>query len=118
MTVVLPATLEDVERATCLYFSISADALHTGRRQSEAYARGVFCTVVRQSTRLSYPEIGEYVGMTGAGVCHNVQKIERIASADVPTRSDIVSIRRILMGEDVAPAGRGHVASERERDVA
>lgn len=113
MTVVLPATLEDVEIAVHQYFRTTPADLRHGRRQSQVYARHVFYYVARQKTRFSMSEIGDHVGTTTASVSHSITKLEARRS-DTVLRADIFGVGAIVDGDEVIPAGRGHVASLRE----
>lgn len=113
MPVVLPATLEDIEAAIHCYFRTTATDIRHGRRQSQVYARHVFFYVARQKTRYSMSEIGDHVGATTASVSHAISKLEA-RMHDATVRSDVLAVGAIVDGDEIIPAGRGHVASIRE----
>lgn len=117
MAVVLPATLDEIEAAVCTYFRVTAADLRHGRRQSQTYARHVFYYVARLRTRFSLAEIGDQFGMAEAGVSKSIIRMEQRLH-DAIIRADIAAVGQIVDGEAVESAGRGHVSSLRERDVA
>lgn len=116
MTVVLPATLEDVERAVSVYFSLDADALRGSRRgrQSITTARAVFYYMARQRTRTGVRDAADHLGFTHAAASEAVTRLSRRIRSDETLRSDVEAIGRILDGEPVQAAGVGHILSDYE----
>ena len=72
-------TLGDIETVVAAYFGITPADLHSSRRtHTVSLARAVAMYLARRHTRMSYPEIGRFMGKNHSSVVLAVQKMEKL----------------------------------------
>jgi len=72
-------TVGDIETAVGAYFGITPADIHSTRRtRTVSVARMVAMFLARRHTRMSFPEIGRFMGKTHSSVILAVQRMERI----------------------------------------
>lgn len=76
-------TLGDIEATVAAYFGITPADIHSSRRvKTVTVARMVAMCLARRHTRMSYPEIGRFMGKNHSSVILAVQRMEKLLSAD------------------------------------
>jgi chromosomal replication initiator protein len=76
-------TLGDIEAAVGAYFGITSADMHSSRRvKTVSTARMVAMYLARCHTRMSYPEIGRFMGKNHSSVILAVQRMEKLLAAD------------------------------------
>jgi chromosomal replication initiator protein len=72
-------TLGDIEAAVAAYFGITPADIHSSRRtKTVSVARMVAMFLARRHTRMSYPEIGKFMGKNHSSAVLAVQRMESI----------------------------------------
>jgi len=72
-------TLGDIEAVTAAYFGITPADLHSTRRtKTVSAARMIAVFLARRHTRMSYPEIGRFMGKNHSSVVLAVQRMEAL----------------------------------------
>jgi chromosomal replication initiator protein len=72
-------TLGDIEAVVAAYFGITPADIHSSRRtRTVSTARMVAMFLARRHTRMSYPEIGQFMGKNHSSVVLAVQRMERL----------------------------------------
>jgi chromosomal replication initiator protein len=72
-------TLGDIEAVVAAFFGITPADIHSSRRvRTVSVARMVAMFLARRHTRMSYPEIGRFMGKNHSSVVLAVQKMERM----------------------------------------
>lgn len=76
-------TLGDIEAATAAFFGITPADLHSSRRtRTVSAARMVAMFLARRHTRMSFPEIGKYMGKNHSSAVLAVQRMEELLADD------------------------------------
>lgn len=93
--------LSDIEAAVGARFGVTPPQMHSARRsRTIALARNLVMYFARQHTRLSYPEIGRFMGKDHTTVLHACRRIQSLLAADAEVRWD-------------GPAGREQASARR-----
>ncbi len=72
-------TLGDIEAVVATYFGITPADIHSSRRtRTVSVARMVAMFLARRHTRMSYPEVGRFMGKNHSSVVLAVQRMERL----------------------------------------
>ncbi len=72
-------TLGDIESTVATYFGITPADIHSSRRtRTVSVARMVAMFLARRHTRMSYPEIGQFMGKNHSSVILAVQRLEKL----------------------------------------
>ena len=78
-------TLGDIEAVVSTFFGITAAEMHSTRRtHGVSLARAVAMYLARRHTRMSYPEIGRFMGKNHSSAVLAVQRLEKLAVANAP----------------------------------
>ena len=76
-------TLGDIEAVVATYFGITPADMHSSRRtRTVSAARMIAMFLARRHTRMSYPEIGRYMGKNHSSVVLAVQRMEKRLAQD------------------------------------
>ena len=76
-------TLSDIETAVAAYFGITpADVRSSRRTRTVSVARMICMFLARRHTRMSYPEIGKYMGKNHSSAIQAVQKLQAALDTD------------------------------------
>jgi chromosomal replication initiator protein len=76
-------TMSDIESAVGAFFGLSPADLHSSRRtRTISLARRLAAFFARRHTRMSYPEVGRFLGKNHSSVVLAVQQMEKSLSAD------------------------------------
>ena len=76
-------TLGDIEAAVGAYFGITPADLHSSRRvKTVSTARMVAMYLARRHTRMSFPEIGRFMGKNHSSVVLAVQRMEKLLAGE------------------------------------
>ncbi len=71
-------TLGDIETVVAVFFGITPADLHSSRRtHTVSLARAVAMYLARRHTRMSFPEIGRFMGKNHSSVVLAVQRVQR-----------------------------------------
>jgi len=71
-------TLGDIEAATAAFFGITPADIHSSRRtRTVSVARMIAMYLARRHTRMSFPEIGRFMGKNHSSVVLAVQRLEK-----------------------------------------
>ena len=71
-------TLGDIENVVAVFFGITPADIHSKRRtHTVSLARGITMYLARRHTRMSFPEIGQFLGKNHSSAVLAVQKLER-----------------------------------------
>jgi chromosomal replication initiator protein len=96
-------TLGDIERIVAAYFGITPADIHSSRRtRTVALARMLAMSLARRHTRMSYPEIGRFMGKNHSSAVLAVQRLEKLLAEDqdvswmTPTGSRSAKARQLL----------------------
>jgi len=74
-------TMGDIESATATYFGITPADMHSSRRtKTVSAARMTAMYLARRHTRMSFPEIGRFMGKNHSSAVLAVQRMERLLS--------------------------------------
>jgi len=72
-------TLGDIETVVASFFGITPADLHSSRRtHTVSLARAIAMHLARRHTRMSYPEIGRFMGKNHSSVVLAVQRVEKM----------------------------------------
>lgn len=75
-------TLGDIEAVVAAYFGITPADIHSSRRtRTVSLARMIAMFLARRHTRMSYPEIGRFMGKNHSSAVLAVQKLEGLLAA-------------------------------------
>ncbi len=75
-------TLGDIEAVVTTYFGITPADIHSSRRtRTVSVARMIAMFLARRRTRMSYPEIGRFMGKNHSSVVLAVQRMEKCLAA-------------------------------------
>jgi chromosomal replication initiator protein len=75
-------TLSDIEAVVAAYFGITPADIHSSRRtRTVSLARTIAMFLARRHTRMSYPEIGRFMGKNHSSAVLAVQRMERALGA-------------------------------------
>ncbi|MFP4104559.1 MAG: chromosomal replication initiator protein DnaA [Phycisphaerae bacterium] len=75
-------TLGDIESVVAAYFGITPADIHSSRRtRTVSVARMVSMFLARRHTRMSYPEIGKFMGKNHSSVVLAVQRMDKALAA-------------------------------------
>ncbi len=75
-------TVGDIEAVVATYFGITPADIHSSRRtRTVSTARMVAMFLARRHTRMSYPEIGQFMGKNHSSVVLAVQRMERLLAS-------------------------------------
>ncbi len=76
-------TVGDIEAAVATYFGITPADIHSSRRtRTVSVARMIAMFLARRHTRMSFPEIGRFMGKNHSSVVLAVQRMEKLLSDD------------------------------------
>jgi len=80
-------TLGDIETVVAAFFGITPADIHSSRRtRTVSLARSIAMFLARRHTRMSFPEIGRFMGKNHSSVVLAVQRIEKRLGQDEPGR--------------------------------
>jgi chromosomal replication initiator protein len=80
-------TLGDIETAVATFFGITPADLHSTRRtHTVSLARAIAMLLARRHTRMSFPEIGRFMGKNHSSVVLAVQRMEKMLAGDAECR--------------------------------
>jgi len=80
-------TLGDIESTVSAFFAITPADLHSSRRtQTVSLARSFAMFLARRHTRMSFPEIGRFMGKNHSSVVLAVQRMEKMLGDSTPCR--------------------------------
>ena len=80
-------TVGDIESVVSAYFGITVADLHSSRRtQTVSLARSAAMFLARRHTRMSFPEIGRFMGKNHSSVVLAVQRMEKMLRENTSCR--------------------------------
>lgn len=80
-------TLGDIETVVAAFFGITPADLHSSRRtHAVSLARAIAMYLARRHTRMSFPEIGRFMGKNHSSAVLAVQRVEKILAANAECR--------------------------------
>ena len=78
-------TLGDIETVVAAFFGITPADLHSSRRtHAVSLARAIAMYLARRHTRMSFPEIGRFMGKNHSSVVLAVQRIDKSVQQNAP----------------------------------
>ena len=107
-------TIRDVERAVCLRFQISQEALRERNpKRVASRPRQIAMYLARELTGASYPRLGQYFQRDHTSILWGYRKTIERMEKDARLRTDIEGVKEILTRsgrwkEDVARAVKAH----------
>ena len=117
-------TIRDVERAVCLRFQISHEALRERNpKRVVSRPRQIAMYLARELTGASYPRLGQYFQRDHTSILYAWKKTIERMEKDARLRTDIEGVKEILTRsgrwkEEVARAVKAHgLGAERHNHI-
>ncbi|HWF65225.1 MAG TPA: helix-turn-helix domain-containing protein [Rhizomicrobium sp.] len=90
-------TIRDVERAVCLRFQISRDALRERNpKRVASRPRQIAMYLARELTGASYPRLGQYFERDHTSILYAWQKTVERMGKDARLKTDIEGVKEVL----------------------
>ena len=107
-------TLGDIEAVVTTYFGITPADIHSSRRtRTVSVARMIAMFLARRRTRMSYPEIGRFMGKNHSSVVLAVQRMEKCLAAEGNLDWITPAGRKSMSAAELLEAITGQLTDER-----
>jgi len=107
-------TLGDIEAVVTTYFGITPADIHSSRRtRTVSVARMIAMFLARRRTRMSYPEIGRFMGKNHSSAVLAVQRLEKCLSAEGSLDWVTPAGRKSMPAAELLEAITGQLTDER-----
>lgn len=95
-------TTENLEKSVCEYYRLTINDLSSNSRIREiAFARMVYCYLLRKNTKLGLAKIGFLINRDHSSVFHLIEHMKKKMRNSVEVQNAVKSIERYAMAKNI-----------------